>query len=509
MRNKILGILLPFLLTSLFIFLSISSLLELPVVTNDEAIISDISLNLMHENRMGTDLWKGMLAGVENHAYWIPPLYFYANSIWFRITGFSLQNLRLLNVIFGVCFILFFYKITQNFLSSKTPGLKFSLIIIALLLLLTDSIFLRASRTGRPEMMVLFLIITALSFYIKISNRKLSQIHTYELIISGFFLGLAIITHLISISFFIAIILSFLFVNKSALKSLKFWYFILIFLTPAISWLISIYPNYSLLEQQLVLVSASRSYSIPWFTSIQHSSYLIRINYSLYILISVIFIWNTLWSRRNTHVLLSLIIISTWIFATLGKIYWYTVYPIPFVYIALILLVEEQFKKISEKAPFLSIKQIAWILVILYFLGSNSGIHFTQPQNNSYKVFAEQILKTIPERKTVYLSSLPDAYFIFNNASSNKLISGYSDNTKDFGFRNKLYEWPVLPTNIENHKKILDESDYMIVSGFNEPSNYTYSYIEKNSLSTEKIPTVYGNVFIILLKDKNKREPPT
>lgn len=473
----------------IFLFITTSILLDAPAVWPDEALYGDIARNIARENRLGTDLLAGMIKGIESHAYWIPPLFMYTLSIWIKLFGYSIETQRLFSVFLGGLLLIIFYKIA-NLLTPVKPNVR--LIPICILLLFSlDTAFINASRLSRPEILVLVLTCLSLLFYIKTLGKKKAQF--VPLIVSALFLGAALTTHLIAIGFVIAFGLHLIYCYWKKIFSFKqVLSFSLFFLIPVIIWLLSIFPNYDLLADQLNIISNSRSYTIPWYVSVSTFTPMLKINYLIYVAASLLFIVLTLKNRKPEYVLLSFIFVSSWILITLGEIFWYTIHPIVFAYLALAILTGYLFTTNGKTLP-LMIGRILTVTVGIFLLISNLS---TQLQilnlykgKGEYPYFAEQITENIPAGKTVYLSSIPDAYFAFEPG------------------RNKLFEYPAFYADKEALKKVMAETDYMIFSNFFSPetiSGYQDKYLTKNMESVKELSAPY-HILIIKLKDKDSR----
>ena len=103
-----------------YFFLALSSLLDNPPVWPDEAYYADIALNLLRENRLGTDLWGDMIPGSRTNFYQYPPGLFYLFAGLFSLTGPSIYFQRLLAVIAGAGFLVGFYFFCKKVIGSKT-----------------------------------------------------------------------------------------------------------------------------------------------------------------------------------------------------------------------------------------------------------------------------------------------------------------------------------------------------------------------------------------------------
>lgn len=480
-----------FFIVLIFLFLSISLLTDDPFVWPDEAIYGDISRNLMLENRMGTDLWAGLINGIENHAYSLPPLFLYVSALWYKFFGFSITTQRLFSVFLGALNIILFYKLSEKLLPAKSKLVKRYLHLLVLMLLTIDAVFLKTSRLGRPEVMVLSLELSSLLFYLQ---SFLSKRPNKYLFLTGLFLGLSIITHLIAGGFALAVIVTLIYSQrKNIFDFRKYYFFGLGLLIPLVLWMVYLYPNYQYLYDQLKLVEQSRHYTIPWYMNVWNFPLLHKLNYLFYLLISLSFVVFTLKNRKLSYILLSLVLIFSWIFTTLGQIYWYVAYPIIFSYLALLILVSHVFA-LKGKGNYKTLARISLSLICLFLLYSNlmnyRNLINSYQNADAYPIFQEQILKAVPPGKVVFLSSIPDAYYAFPAG------------------RNQLLEFPALFEGMDQLKKVLNEADYLVFNGGfipnPEASVYFDHYIGKNHESIQEINDPY-NILIVKLKDKNLR----
>lgn len=476
-----------------YLFFSLSLLLDEPFVWPDEAIYGDISNNILLEGRMGTDLWKGLVNGIENHSYSLPPLFLYSNALWFKLFGFSITTQRLFPVFLATVFIVIFYNLTQKLILSMNKQHTRFLPLAASLMLVIDSVFLKASRLSRPEILVLVLTASSVLFCLQSFEAK-NNIKNRFLFLCGISLGLAITTHFIAIGFTAAITLAIIYSQpKNRFDIKKYYVFVIGLLFPIIAWIASIFPNYGYLVDQLNLVEKSRHYTIPWYINVLNFPFLMKLNYVFYLLISCSFVFFTLKNRKPVYVLLSLVLVFTWAFATLGEIYWYTIYAIPFAYLALFILIAHALKSNRKNMLSTLIKSVLLIicLIILYSNLTNfMGLFGIYRNANNYGLFTTQVTKAVPEGKTIYLSSIPDAYYAFDRS------------------KNRLIEFPALFSNMERFKKVLLEVDYIVFNGIYTPdpeaATYFDKYIAKNLESVQELTYPY-KILIIKLKDKHLR----
>lgn len=504
-----------FLFVFLFLLFSSEILLKAPLIWPDEAIYADVAVNIIKENRLGTDLWQGVIPEIENHAYWYPPVFFYLLAFWFKVTHISILDQRLLSLIIGSGFIIIYFYFNKsliaaiNGISHKRDGLfkdknmHFSWFsTLSVCALMTDFLLLRATRISRPEILVLFFGILALFLFLKVKNIEeiKGRYQSSLLIFSGVFASLAFLTHTIGSLFFFAINLYLIFCYKSRLlKSRYFYLFQISFLLPILVWLISILPSLEILIQQFLLAAERKGMDEIWLVSLfQTQPLTVKIIYLCYLIISISFVILAFVKKRKEYIFLAVILTCTWVFSIYGKMFWYFVFPIPFIYTAASILIYKALsywknKKSSYSAQIL----VIFIAITITLILSNLKLHAnTIPSligvNFSYDKYTEKIIELIPTGKTVFLSSIPDPYFALKSRG-----------------QNKMYEFPVLRTDRDNYLKILNNSDYIIYNGSYESTlfgSFLLSYINKNQAEVIKIgePLQY-QTYIIKLKPQKER----
>lgn len=463
-----------------FVFLNASLLLKYPDIWPDEAIYADIANNLSTENRLGTTLWQGLIPNVESYAFWYPPVFFYILAFWEKLFDLSIFSQRFFSLLIGSFVVFLFYFFSKIFF--KKNSLWF--ILLFLFMLVTDFNFLRAVRISRPEIFVLFFGIISFLFYIK--NKK-----SIGLSIAGFFSSLAALTHIIALFIPLSIALHFLIINKlNSFKSKYFYIFLFSFLVPIIIWLTSIYPHIDILKEQILLAVIRKNIDQTWLLYVFSSNqpFLIKIlnfDYLFFALIFVIFAF--IYRKNKNYLFLTIIIVLSFSFAIFSKQFWYYLYPIPFVYLGITLLLLQNLKKIYKHIL------VTFILILILTNIALQSLIIFDGWEKSYENYTLEILKIIPENKTVFLSSIPDPYYAFKTKDRN----------------NKLYEFPVLHTKKENYLNVLNNSDYIIYNGsYDAPifGDFLENYIKKNGLNFYKVGELSGyKTLIIELKPKKER----
>lgn len=473
-----------------FLILSVLLLLKEPPVWPDEAIYADIAQNILKENRLGTFLWQRLIPNVENCACWNPPVLFYAIAFWFKLFGFSIVNQRLLSILAGLLFLVVFYLFAKLFFTSKS--IWFPTLTLGSLIL--DFTFLKATRVSRPEIFILLFGTSSLYFLLqgfKIDNLKLKLLF---IVTSGILASFTFLIHYLGIFFFLSVILVILLANKLLILRTKIFYlFMASFFTPIAIWVLSRFSEINTIKEQFFLASLRKNMESPWLIILWQTQPLsLKLLYLSYLLITAVFLVFSFISKEKKYLILSLVLLSSWVFALLGKMFWYFVLPLPFIYLAFFLLLSEIWK---DK---LKLKILGGIFLIIVLTNLHlEYLTFLQEggENYSYDKFAKEILKVIPDKSTVFLSAIPDPYFSFKNQRNNK-----------------LYEFPVLATSPENYLRVLNDSDFIVYNGSYEEilfGDFLLRYIERNKLNIDKIgePFQY-QAFIIKLKPKTQRVNP-
>lgn len=486
-------------LVAIFLFFIFQNFLTIPPVWPDEAVAADSAYNLIHQNRIGTDLWKTIAPGTETLGYAYPPFYFYSTAAWFKLFGFSVVNLRLFSVALSICFLIVFSLLTKEILDRNFLTPRFSLLARFLIMggLVLDSTFQKAARIGRPEMLVILLAMTALYFYLLSvkthSRERLKNIYSF---LSGIFVGFALLTHYPAGLYLVSLLLFSLIRNKfKAFRSLRFYFLFIPASVPILLWFISLYPQINTFLD-ILKNSVSVHNSLPtWFwLALKTLSVPERLTYMIYIIISIEFLFFFLGDKSKRYLLVTLILIFSWIATFIWKIEWGFVIIIPPVYIALFILLNEHFrtgfKTVLSRFNFLVL--LAFSLISLNIIIQLNNMKNFPAGTFSYNRYTDKILKVVPDYKTVYISAIPDPYFGFKEKR-----------------HNTLYLFPMLKPEKSTFIKVLNSVDYVIYNQALDSivvGDTGLRYIDKNTKQIYKIgePAEYST-YIIELKSKDQR----
>lgn len=483
---------------SLLLLFDISFLLQIPLIWPDEALIADSALNILAENRNGTDLLKGTLPGAEIFGWGYPPLFFYITAAWFKVFGFSILNQRLLSLGLSLLFLFLFFNVTARLFNGQALKHKSSLILLlaSAVLLATDPAYIKAAHIGRPEIAVLVLGFISLFFYLKSQTAKTANIFS---LLSGFFLSLAFLSHFLAVIFLTSFTLHALIVNrKKFFTDKKNLFFLTAFLIPLLIWLLLISNEINFLFSDILLRINYKTNAPYWIWIVFSSSPLItKLQYILYFIITWELFLNSWITKSKNGILILLLLVFSWFWTYLWQAEYSFIFTPIFVYLGLTYLIYSKFNNRNNKAQ-TKLKILLGMGLLMFVFNTWSQFNHLQNLSNGnfdYNLYTDKILEHVPDNTAVYLSAIPDPYYGFKNQRSNK-----------------LYEYPIL-TNQEKGRsdllQVLDETDYIV---FNSPlesivvGNVVDPYIKANSENIFYIGGEYQyQAFVIRLKPRNSR----
>lgn len=503
MKNRLITI--AFLITSLLPLLVSARLFFLKdqPVWPDEAIYTDTANNILQKGVFATNIFNGAIAGLERHAYWYPPLYFYLEAGWGSVFGFGIESVRSLSLLFGVGSVFIMFLLCLKLFRSPISA------SIGSLLLSTDLAFGRAARIGRMDMMNFFLILLAL--YISILADKGDQGDKRNkgilLIISGFVAGLAVVTHPLGVIAPLTVFL-YLVINNFGKKRMikKIILFSLPVAVLGIGWLISMSGGWDIFlnqyKLQMVRKAPMTPYPIMLFNSLQ--SY--RVLFSVYVVGVASLFFKIIMKRRKQDIFILIgMIVSTGMLLW-GKEMWYLLYFQPFISLGLLSLFPQMSLRgvpitigttrqshyrrnqvdlnnsllytiwgllhPDVKSGFAMTQGIVIISIIVIIIGLNLSFYkevydAVGGDRKDYHVYTAKIETLIPPNKTIFLASIPDPYF-------------------DLQTKYTLYEFPTVPVSDLAYRNLLDSSDF-IVTNLAFTDSTINDYIRKNAVKTTYI----------------------
>jgi len=131
----------------------------------DEGELASPAYNLVHRGHLEVTQWEGPRQ--SHKAYWMPPVFFFAQAGWQMLVGFGVIESRLATVVWGLILIFAVGSIVRRVTGDMVLA---SLIGFALA---TDYTYLQHAGVGRCEIMSAALAILASAAYLSLRDRSL------------------------------------------------------------------------------------------------------------------------------------------------------------------------------------------------------------------------------------------------------------------------------------------------------------------------------------------------
>lgn len=195
---------------AVFLSLSIASALtHRPQI--DEGMFASPAYNLAFSGHFGTTVLekeKATLTRIDERTYWVMPMYLLNAAASFKALGFSLFNMRLVNVVWGLVLLTAVYFIARKISDDKRTAL------IATILASCDYMVLETASSARMDMMTAALGYAAIAVYLALRERNvlLAVLLSHALIVID---GL---THPNAITAFVALVIVMLWLDRKQLN---------------------------------------------------------------------------------------------------------------------------------------------------------------------------------------------------------------------------------------------------------------------------------------------------
>lgn len=234
----------------LYLFLAIiRAYTRMPFV--DEGWDASPAVNLVRHGFMGTTIFPvgsvgyywgpHAFQGMEQHTYWLPPLYFLAEGLIFKLFGVGLFQLRLMSVFWGVVGLAAVYYLARWLFKNDRR-----LVLLSLILVGTDYFWIDAASLGRMDMMAVALSLVAFALYLNLRKRNLY----WAILSSNLFICLSGLTHPTGVLGLLVLVFLLLYLDRKSLE----WRMVLIGLVPyvlgAVGWGVYIMQDFEAFKIQ-------------------------------------------------------------------------------------------------------------------------------------------------------------------------------------------------------------------------------------------------------------------
>lgn len=375
------------------------------------------------------------------HTLWMPPLFFYFQALLFQFLPETLEVVRMGTAAIGVISIFFFSEIAREY------GVNKKYRIILKLLILSDFLFFKISHSARMESLCTFFAILSLYFltYKMSEGKSISRLRSA---LSGFSLGLSVLTHPFAVSYFP--IFLFLLYQRKAFTTKNLIYTGLGFLIVFSFWLSYIVPNFELFKLQFGAQLGRKKELFGFFTVLKKFKIIFsefrfpvfKVIIFFITLLSFLYVYlvnkkeiiepqfsenrtnlknlRELWDYpfdkaknflENSNPLLTfsfIYFVSIIIFLILSSESWYVYHLIFPLSLLLVAIPFERQNYFANLPWFLSIGYN--VLIYLSFIYLNL---FTIDMKKLVDIYYKQIEVLVEGSSSIYLQAIPDPYFYF------------------------------------------------------------------------------------------------
>ena len=465
--------LLPFLFVAGILFLSD------PLVHSDEALFVDEAKRWLEYGQLNTTLLGDAVFGLDKIAVWYPPLYFWILGGWVKLFRPEIEAVRYLSLLVATFAIITTYFLGKSIFTSRR------LALLATLLVATDYFFGRSGRIGRMD--ILCFTFMSVGYFIIFQKKNLSLT---RLFLAGVFMGMALFSHPIGLIGIITIVAMLFFYTKGWLIRIsKIIVFGLPSVLPFTLWLVSLLPNWEIFIRQWGLQISRKSQLTTYVFSLwQSGQWFWPILFSVYAISFVLAIYFFMKEKSKIGFFLVFGFFVSTIMLLYGKEMYYPLYFQPFAALMLV-WIYSKIRTYSPKLTVVSSGLVGIVFLVNFQLFSLTNQIYTG-RNQNYYAYGQAIMNNLPKKGRIYLSALPDPYFVLQHQ-------------KELEF----YEFPPLYTTDSQYYTMLDESDYVVYNQLFDPRLELYLKLNKKSIV---VPKQSGNYDITLyrLKPKTQRHWP-
>lgn len=425
-----------------YLILSFSLFLAWPVRWPDEVHFADVSRTLAGKGYLGTNL----IAGMEHHMYWQPPLYFIVSALVIKLVGFHLEALRAFSILIGVG-ILFATGLLTRRLSNDPIVFRLSVLFLAL-----NPLFVNYTKLARMDGLCVLLILLGV---ISIQGERQSKW------IAGLFFSLASVTHFMGGVALIAVVIrTFLYEEKSkrlgsilaviapVVIALGIWS-LYIFQDPQ-SFLLQMrfqFDRKSLALDESLMQFVKSFWSIPvWFGAM---------------LLSLILVKRT--SSQQPSLMLFILLIANLLVVGLAYEFSYQLYVLPYAAISVALLAANWWRS-ERRVLRISAWTISTLIVVnflLYFAYFNYVVHTKLSKATDYQAIVAEVEQRLAPESKVLLSGYPSLFWGLNESSKSL----------------RFVEPVILSPEMKDH--LLDDVRYIVFTRAHNPVKDSEEFLDQ------------------------------
>ena len=440
-----------------FVVLNLVGLDRSPVVWMDEVTLNDPAKELALHGRMISSVFAGR-NGFGEAYYWQPPGQPALMALVYKVFAFGIWQTRIPGLLFGSGTLLVLYLLAIRLLRSRSAALL-SAVILGL-----DPKYIESARSGRMDTQSFFLALLGVVFVVSVlQNDDNVGDHRREAVLAGVCLGLAGITHPLTIAWVAA--LGVIVVTWRKPRQLRTFIAVAVLSAmPAFLWILSaaVAGDLEMLRTQFIEHGGSRLYAGGVFKRIVDEVLRYAEEYrfapGLLALYCGGVAW-VLWRRRHFRregMWLVILFMVPALFNALfmsKKVGFYFLHPVAILAIAAGAMTAELWK-----APFISngeriaarVFRGALILVLVNVLavgiiGRYAALAY-QWRQRDYRPIERALAEIVPPDSVVW--GPPDIWYAVEQAGASLRIRGVPDPTRHDFLVTKVGSGTVLPPNV-------------------------------------------------------------
>jgi len=408
----------------------------------DEVYFADVTHSVLSNNTLEVNLF--LSPNLEEFMY--GPIYFYSQKIILLITGFGMWQFRLLNFISGLLVILLFWHISKFLHISKVNSILF-IVLVAM-----NGKFVFNMRSGRMDLFALFLFISGVILFQKeFFFQKKDKINYLLAIFAGIIISLSYLTSPRIGFYFLAFPILFLIeiLSNSNRKTILIKYSIFSF---AIILPITIYAYtyFGSISDYIHFYLGDAEVKYHLGQSTLNGIGIFQIISLFLWIVSAFLTFKFVKNFKNPFIVM-LFIVPVFHLFFIKEVGPYSAMMMPFIYLGIMLGIEETQKRIFSIIP-----AILAIIFVLIFLNSTindiASYEFTNPSG------IKSFLKTQKIKNKNVLADF--RYYYFITKSNSRFISF------DYTYNASPSHKPLTSENL-----VANDIDIAIISLFNYKNN--------------------------------------
>ncbi|HCU98925.1 MAG TPA: hypothetical protein DGM69_06235 [Chloroflexi bacterium] len=441
----------------MFIVMNIIGLDKSPIVWMDEVTLNDPAKELAMNGRLISSVFS-YKNGFDDAYYWQPPGQIIIMSMVYKIFGFGIWQTRIPGVLFASGVLVIVYLLSMNLFDNTISA------ILAAGILSFDSKFIESARSARMDTQALFFALLGIYVVLHVLMNNVKHRRLMYLSMGSLALGIAGVTHPISIVWVCALAIVIFLYRKRVIVYEVFWMMFMLIL-PFGSWLLYIYVNddIDLFILQFFFHGESRLAVGSLVNRLVSEVFRYVDAYRVTPILLVIYLGSIVWFcsnsrryKRKAQALLILCIVPIMFIAVFMSktVGYYYLHPISLIVVVTGVMLYEFYSKWVENFNATVLNQFFRVVLVVVFIGYTiSGIlgryiiMFYQWNERDYTVVFESVKKYISPGSIVL--GPPDIWYAVEATGSSLRIREEPNKDKHDYVVTKIASSSQIPSDMQ------------------------------------------------------------